>query len=111
MISYNGFNNNFLTFKTNTEIQANKPVKIVSDDAVEVCKNGEVICGVTATCSDDAVSVQLNGYVELPCNDSNITLGYTELCADSDGGVKKGTGRQVLVLKIDKTEKICGFIL
>lgn len=111
MISYNGFNNNFLTFNTDTKLGKNTPVKVVAGDKVEACSTNDIICGVIASGSDDAASVQINGYVELPCTDATMTLGYVSVCADSAGGVKKGTGRQVLVVKVDTTDNICGFIL
>ncbi len=111
MISYNGFNNNNLTFKTDTKLDAGKPVKIATGDSVAYCDENDIVCGVTVSSTDTEVAVAINGYVELPCEDTTVTVGYVSLCADDKGGVKKGTGRQVLVLKADTTNKICGFIL
>lgn len=111
MISYNGFNSNFLTFKTDEKLEPNKPVKIVAGDKVAYCKSGDSICGVVVSSSDDTACVQICGYVELPYSDSSITVGFNEICSDSDGCVTKGTGERVLILRVDSSKGICGFIL
>lgn len=111
MISFKGFRQSFLTFLTDDTVTANAPVKFADGKAVELCVDGDEICGVVNSVSNGAASVQLAGYVELPCEDDAVTVGYVSLCADANGGVKKGEGRKFLVLNVNTTDKKCGFIL
>ncbi|MEG2234619.1 MAG: hypothetical protein RRZ42_08300 [Oscillospiraceae bacterium] len=111
MFSFKGFNESMLTFPTDSKIETGVPVKISTDSKAVPCATTDTICGVIAASSIDAASVQLSGYVELPYTGTAPTFGYTNICANAGGGVTVGGSHIVLVIKVDTTAKICGFIL
>ncbi|MDO4742566.1 MAG: hypothetical protein Q4B04_00845 [bacterium] len=112
MISFNGFLENCLTFNVAAKINAGVPVCLSSSETVKPCIANDVIIGVVASGSDDAASVQMTGYVELPYTGQTApTVGYVALKADGSGGVVVGGSRNYTVIKVDTVNKVCGFIL
>lgn len=113
MISFKGFNENCLTFLAEDELNVNTPVKFAENKTVAVCDEDDEVCGVAVSENGGIAAVQVTGFIELPCDDSTVTEGYIPLVCDGAGGVKKGTdsNRKFLVLGVDRTRNVCGFIL
>lgn len=112
MISFNGFSENCLTFKATAKIDKGVPVCISDNETVKTCAANDVIIGVAVSGSDDAVGVQMTGYVELHYSGQTApALGYTALKADGNKGVTAGGSRSYTVVKVDTVNKVCGFIL
>ncbi len=109
-ISYNGFNENTMTFEAEESLKsAGVPVKITENGKVAPCGEGDKICGVAVNVREGYASVQLCGFVELPC-EGEIPTGFQTVSAGKDGSVKvSADGREVLVLS--GTSETAGFIL
>ena len=109
-ISYNGFMENTMTSEADETLEvAGVPVKVTSEGKVSPCAEGDKICGVAVNVREGYVSVQITGFVELPCEGS-IEAGYQTVAAAKNGAVKAdASGREVLVLKAENGT--VGFIL
>lgn len=113
MISFKGFDEKILTFKTASTIAAGTPVKISANNTVAAAAaNGDFV-GIVASSSDDAAAVIVNGYVELPYSgDSAPALGTATVAADGKGKITAAeNGRSVTVLCVDTVGKTAGIIL
>lgn len=113
-ISFNGFNENSATFEIGGVVEKGNVVKMSSNNKVTACSSGNDICGVVrAIESDGYATVQLSGYVEAPYTDTAPTVGFCTLAGNGSGGIKVVAtgGRSHLVLNVDTTSKIAGFLL
>ena len=111
-VSVNGFNENVLTFKAETTVKANTPVKVSKNDTVAPCSAGNAVCGVAVNLHAGYAGVQLSGFVTLPYTSTAPTLGFSALCADGTGGVKVGdAGRKYLVTNVNTEKQTVSFML
>ena len=112
MLSFNGFDQKALTFKTSGTVAVGTPVKVSADSTVAAAKADEIICGVVLSNEGDAAAVQVSGTVTLPYTGTTApAYGYQNIAANGSGGIKVGSGRQVMVLSINTANKVCTFIL
>lgn len=111
MFSFNGFNQNFLTFATESLIDVGTPVKMSKNGTVATCDLNDVFVGFIAAASDDAASVQLTGHATVSYSGTAPELGYVSVCADGNGGIEIGTGRNVIVVSVNSTDNTCEIIL
>lgn len=111
MVNFNGFHENLLTLKVSGDVKPGEPVIISSSKTVSPCADSAVFCGVARAVRGKYASVQFTGYVCLPYTETAPSLGVTSLVSNGSGGVKSGTGRQVVVLEVDTAAKTCGFIM
>ncbi|QEK12725.1 hypothetical protein FQB35_10495 [Crassaminicella thermophila] len=116
MIGFDGIGAEYATFASNLDpTSEGKVVKVSASKTVALAAADDVFHGKAVKVEKDgAVTTQFKGYVE--CVYSGVTdptIGYTKLSADADGGVKVDAtnGREYLVLFVDTTNKIVGFIL
>jgi hypothetical protein len=90
-------------------------VKLSSSKTVAIAESNDVIHGVIKRVEkDEAVGVQIGGYVEVAYNGATApTVGYCKLSANSVGGLKVDdvNGREYLVVNVDAAAKIVGFFL
>lgn len=111
-VSFNGFNQNVLTFVSENDIGANIPVKLIDNGKVATCANGDEFIGVCVSSRSGYTGVQMTGYAKLTYSGDEIGVGYQTICADENGGVKLSeTGRKVLVTDVDSTNQTVGFIM
>ena len=109
-LSFQGFHENAATFAGS--VPAGQAVRLSASGTVAACANDAVFCGVSGGGSDGYVSVQLTGYVCLPYTGTAPAVGYGKLAADGNGGVKTGAaGRDYLILNVDTTRGMVGFLL
>lgn len=107
--SFMGFMENTITFECDETVKAGVPVKVAESGKVTACTEGDKICGVCVNVRENYASVQVAGFVTLPCEGS-VSCGYTKVAATEDGKVKADeTGTQVLVITAD--DNTAGFIL
>lgn len=112
MYFYKGFNENVCTFAVSGGINAGHPVQLCANNTVSAANDGGKFHGVALLCRNDAVSVQLTGYVELPFTGSQPNVGLISLVADGNGGVKvSDAGCEYLVVNVDTENKTVGFML
>ena len=111
-VSFNGFNENAVTFLRDGEIEAGAPVTVTANGTVSPAEDGDILCGVAAAADGDCVTVQLTGYVKLAYTGDAPAVGYTALSCDGEGGVAcDEDGKSYLVIDVDTVAGTVGFIL
>lgn len=104
-VSFEGIGEVAATFYAGNGVKEGKVVKLGGDSSVAPCAAGERFFGVACGGKDGCVSVQVQGFAQVSCADSTVTVGYVSLTADGNGGVKKaGTtdaGQEYLVVADD----------
>ncbi len=95
-VIFEGIGETAATFFTNGSVHKGPVVRISGDSTVKACAAGEKFFGVAL--GDDrggCAAVQVGGFAQVACADSSVTVGYVNLTADGNGGVKKaGDGDQ-----------------
>lgn len=113
-ISFEGFENEYLTFKkaANAEIESGDFVSISANQTVSSVSAGEIVGKCVDVCGD-LVTVQVKGYMTAPIlSGEDITLGRCHIELDSNGKAKiSETADSVLVTDIDTDNSVVGFIL
>lgn len=121
-VSFQGFQEQVLTFETDAELAAGVPVKVSASGQVTACADGDYPVGVTAGIPRGGlVAVQVGGYVRLKYSGAAPALGGASICAAAGGAVKAAnavnkdtgalTGRTVLVVDQDTAATTVGVIL
>lgn len=110
-VSTNGFMAESLTLIGDPSISFGEAVKLSENNTVASCENGDTFCGIVTHEKNGICAVQLHGTVTVPFTGSAPAVGYTGLCADGNGGVSTGSGREYLVLSVNKTDSTVTFIL
>ncbi len=110
-VSFGGFNENTATFKANEEITKGTPVKMSASGTVAPCTDGEIFCGIANECSGGYASVQLSGAVTAKFSGTAPEVGYENLVCGNDGVKADGSGREYLVVAVDKTVSTVTFIM
>ena len=102
-VSFEGIGEMVATFYAGEGVNAGEVVKINDDSTVGACAEGDRFCGVAVNVKDGYAGVQVKGFAKVKCADSNVTVGYAQLGADGDGGVKKvvSGGDEYLVVADD----------
>ena len=111
-VSFNGFNENSVTFEADSNVTVGAPVKMCGNGKVSACADGEVFCGIATDVRGDYATVQIAGYVTANYSGSAPTVGYTAISAGADGAVSANeNGRTYLVTDVDTTASTVGFML
>ena len=84
--------------------------KVSGSGTVVPCAAGDKFCGIVEGVRGDYAAVQVAGFVEVAYSGS-VALGYVNLCADGNGGVKAGEGREYLVVSVDENAGTAIFML
>lgn len=88
-IAFEGIGELVATFYADEGVKMGQTVKVSGDSAVGPCTAGEKFCGVAVTePRGGCVGVQVSGMVQVKCADGGVTVGYVNLTADGNGGVK-----------------------
>ena len=112
MYFYKGFNENVCTFASSGGVAAGQPVQVCANYTVTTAPENGEFHGVAIISRNDAVSVQLTGYVELPYSGTAPAVGTVALAADGNGGVMASSdGKEYLVINVDTINKTIGFML
>ena len=85
-------------------VAAGKVCKVSGNGTVAPCADNDKFCGVVEGVRGGHAAVQVAGFVSVACS-GTVELGYVNLCADGNGGVKAGEGREYLVVSVDETAK------
>ena len=75
--------------------------KVSGNGAVAPCAEGERFCGVVEGIRGGVAAVQVAGFADVAFSGA-LSVGYVNLCADGQGGVKAGAGREYLVVSVDE---------
>ncbi len=111
-ISFKGFNEQVITFTTETELEAGTLVKMSNSATVASCEEGDVFIGIVVSSHGNLAAVQTGGYVSLPYSGTAPDLGITALAAADEKTAKADVnGRTVTVIELDETGKTAGILL
>lgn len=103
-ISFNGFNENVLTFIADSSVEEGMPVKMSGDGTVAKCSANDAFCGLCVSVRSGYAAVQLTGYAVFPAG-AKIAAGYKKLAVNSSGKVATNeSGREYLVVNSSETE-------
>ena len=97
-VSFEGIGEVAATFHAGEDVKAGQVVRLNGDSTVAACAAGEGVCGVAVSAGEGVAGVQVEGFAELSCGDAAVSPGRVGLVADGGGGVKKGEGREYLVV-------------
>ena len=84
-----------------TGCEGGQVCKVSGNGAVAPCAEGERVCGVVESVRGGFAAVQVAGFATVAVSGS-VGVGYLSLCADGQGGVKAGQGREYLVVSVDE---------
>ena len=87
-------------------------MKLSANATVAKCAAGDNFAGVCIKADDSFADVKTAGYVELGYTGSAPAVGYAKLTAAGADKVKTAdTGREYLVIKVDSSAAVVGFIM
>lgn len=111
-VSFEGIGEQVLSFNKASDVEKGSLVKMSANDTVTKCAAGNNFAGVCIHADNDFADVKTSGYVELGYTDTAPTVGFAKLTASDDKKVKTATtGREYLVIKVDTTAAVVGFIM
>lgn len=100
-IGFNGFCENTVTFEADSTVAKGTLLKLIDDNTVSACDNGDKVVGVCVNVRDGYAAVKLYGYAEIPVEGS-VNVGYQTLSAASADAFKADSnGREYLVVSAD----------
>ena len=92
------------TFAAGSGVKGGQVVKLTGNGAVDACAAGDSFCGVALEPRKGGAAVQVKGFAAVPYT-GTLTVGWTALVADGQGGVKTNTtGVQTLVVSVEETD-------
>ena len=80
--------------------QSGQVCKIGGDGKVVPCVAGDKFCGIVESIRGGFAAVQLEGFATANVS-GTVNAGYVNLCADGNGGIKAGSGREYLVVSVN----------
>lgn len=114
-ISFGGIGEVAVTFMTSGDVKKGNVVKVTGNGTVAVCGASDRFCGVVLNVSDDGyATVQLRGYMKAKYSGTEPAVGFNVATAGGADNVTvsaDGEGGEILVLDIDKTDKVIGFYM
>lgn len=115
-VSFEGVNEQVLSFKSASTTDGaleGKFVKMSANFTVNTCAATNAFAGICIHDEDGFADVMTHGYVECAYTGSTApAVGYAILnCASATAVQTAEAGREVLVLKVDTTNNIVGFIM
>ena len=80
--------------------QSGQVCKVGGNGKVVPCAAGDKFCGIVESIRGGFAAVQLEGFATVTVSGS-VNAGYVNLCADGNGGIKAGSGREYLVVCVN----------
>lgn len=110
-ISFNGFENNLITFKADSSVSAGSLVYISENATVSKCENGDSFIGIAVAVKNGYAAVQTKGHTQVKTGD-DIPLGRNSLASDGNDCVIAGTDTYTfLVISTDSENHVADIIL
>ncbi len=110
-ISFKGFNEQVLTFRTQGKIEKGSLVKIVESATVTPCTSGDDFIGIAVHVHGDIAAVQVGGYASLPYSGNAPALGKAAISAADSTQIKSGGEKTVTVIELDESNSTAGILL
>lgn len=86
-VSYNGFNEKYLTVKTKEKLAVGAPVCIDGNGNFVLCTSGNDVFGIVKESYDLCATVQVSGYAKIKYKLGTPNFGFGYLSGDGSGGV------------------------
>ena len=83
-----------------TGCESGQVCKLSSDGKAVPCGAGDKFCGIVESTRGGFAAVQVEGFATVSVSGA-VDVGYVSLCADGNGGVKAGSGREYLVVSVN----------
>ena len=80
--------------------KAGQVCKLNADGKAVPCAAGDKFCGIVEGVRSGFAAVQVEGFATVAVS-GTVNVGYVNLCANGNGGVKAGTGREYLVVCVN----------
>lgn len=110
-ISFKGFNEQILTFRTQGEIKNGSLVKMSESATVAPCENGDDFIGIAVHVNGGIAAVQVGGYASLNYSGSAPALGACAISAADSAHICSGGDKSVTVIELDETNSTAGILL
>lgn len=110
-VSLNGYGESVTTFEAGNGVMAGCPVKMAGNGIVGLCAANAAFCGIALNVRNGLAAVQLRGYYKLKYSGTGMLVGMQKLGAIGDKVEVVSTGRECLVVEVDRTNSTCGIIL
>jgi len=113
-VSFEGIGQWAATFACDDNVERGQVVKMTDNGIVGPCGANDAFCGMAAFTAGDgtACSVILGGMVTASYSGTAPSVGWANLSADGNGGVKVNSdGRAYLVVAVDSISKTATFAL
>ena len=110
-VSFGGFHNETVTFKTAAEMEKGTPVTVSSNGTVSPATSGAAFCGIVDNCDGAYAAVQIYGEVTAAYEGTAPSLGYTKLAAAGKGVKFSEAGREYLVISVDEVAGTVTFLM
>jgi hypothetical protein len=88
-----------VTFAAEGELGAGQVCMVSQNGTVAACAADGAFCGVTEGVRNGFAAVQVAGFAAVRCAE-DVAVGYVNLCADGNGGVKAGGENKYLVVSV-----------
>lgn len=113
-ISFNGFNKKLATFEIAGQMYKGDVVKMTDNYKVSPCSSGDDFCGTLVSKeNDNCGAIQLTGATTVIYSGTAPSVGYCNLVADGNCGVKVSStgGQPHLIVSVDTTLKLAEILL
>lgn len=112
-VSFEGIGEQVISFEAASGTEKNEFVKVSANSKVANCSADDVFAGICINTDAGFADVMTHGYVEAGyVGDTAPTVGFCALSAAGSGKVQADEdGREYLVLKVDTTNAVVGFIM
>ena len=112
-VSFEGIGEQVISFEAASGTQKNEFVKISANNKVANCSADDVFAGYCINTEAGFADVKTHGYIEVPYTGTTApTVGFATLTAAGSGKVQADEdGREYLVIKVDSTNAVVGFIM
>lgn len=110
-ISFDGFEENCLTFAAGEGLEAGELVIPGANGVIEKSGEGDEFCGIALKVKDGYATVQLHGIIRVPCAATVTAPGYYYLVADEDGKVAPADTGLIYRLVLTVTDGVAELLL
>jgi len=110
MISNKGFMEGIISLKMENEGTIGAPISMTENNTVASSLENDKFIGVLKNQRGTLAAVQVKGFATVKLS-GEIALGISSVVADGEGGIKAGTGREVMVLSIDEEAATADIIM
>lgn len=112
-VSFEGIGEQVLSFQAASGTKKNEFVKVSASNTVAKCSADDVFAGYCINTEAGFADVMTHGYIEVGyVGETAPSLGFDTLTAAGSGKVQADEdGREYLVLKVDTTGAVVGFIM